>query len=312
MPRSDAALVATCPPASGLHSSSRTTSSYWCFDFGSALRSRTARSAELRPPRPMAELPPVSGPTKAMRTVSLACAAVQRKIAASMTPAIRTLIMRGTVPNRQLDWYAGGKMSSVRVGNDHFELLDEGSGDPVVLLHGFPTSRLLWQRVLPGLSQRFRVLAPDLLGYGKSSAGGAVDLSSQADALLRLFDVLDLPRVVVVAHDVGTAAAQILAVRAGDRLRALVLVDGVHAGEWAMAAVESIRTWDPAQAASLAKVLLRTMRGKDPALREMVSSYEGEEGGMRLIRAAQAFDPRQTESTGDQLQKLSMPRIVLW
>ena len=203
-------------------------------------------------------------------------------------------------------------MSSVRVGNDQFELLDEGSGDPVVLLHGFPTSRLLWQRVVPGLSQRFRVLAPDLLGYGKSSAGGAVDLSSQADALLRLFDVLDLPRVVVVAHDVGTAAAQILAVRAGDRLRALVLVDGVHAGEWAMAAVESIRTWDPAKAASLAKVLLRTMRVKDPALREIVSSYEGQEGGLRLIRAAQAFDPRQTESIDGNLRNLSMPRLVIW
>src|SRR3954454_25012523 len=129
MPRSEPALVATCTPASGLHSSSSTTNSYWYFDFASALRSRTARSAELRPPRPMAELPPVSGPTKAMRTVSLACAAVQTKIVASMPAAIREVIMRGTVPNRQLDWYAGRKMSSVPVGQDRFELLDEGSGD---------------------------------------------------------------------------------------------------------------------------------------------------------------------------------------
>ena len=203
-------------------------------------------------------------------------------------------------------------MSTVRVGQDQFELIDEGRGDPVVLLHGFPTSRLLWQRVVPGLSQRFRVLAPDLLGYGKSSVGGAVDLASQADAVLRLLDVLDLPRVALVAHDVGTAAAQILAVRAPQRLRALVLSDGVHAGEWAMGAVESIRTWDPPKAASLAKILLRTMRVKDAALREIVASYEGEEGGLRLIRAAQAFDPQQTESIGAELRNLSMPRLVVW
>src|SRR3954468_1326971 len=291
MPRSDPALVATCTPASGLHSSSRTTSSYWYFDFASALRSRTARSAELRPPRPMAELPPVSGPTKAMRTVSLAWAAAQTRLVASAALAILAVIMRGTVPNRHLDWYAGAEMGSVRVGQDQFELIDEGKGDPVVLLHGFPTSRLLWQRVVPGLSERFRVLAPDLLGYGNSSGDGPVDLASQADALLRLFDVLDLPRVALVAHDVGTAAAQILAVRAPERVRALVLMDGVHGREWAMAAVESIRTWDPAKAANLAKVLARTMRAKDPALREIVASYEGEEGGRRLIRAAQAFDP---------------------
>ena len=203
-------------------------------------------------------------------------------------------------------------MGSVRVGQDQFELIDEGRGDPVVLLHGFPASRLLWQRIVPALSKRFRVLAPDLLGYGRSSGDGPVDLASQAEALLRLFDSLDLPRVALVAHDVGTAAAQILAVRAADRVRALVLVDGVHGGEWGMDAVESIRAWDPAKAASLARVLLRTMRVKDPALREIVASYEGEEGGRRLIRAAQAFDPRQTESIGEELRKLPMPCLVVW
>src|SRR6266850_7063816 len=78
MPRSEPALVAICTPASGLHSSSRTTSSYWYFALASALRSRTARSEELRPPRPIAELPPVSGPTKAIRTVSLAAAEKER------------------------------------------------------------------------------------------------------------------------------------------------------------------------------------------------------------------------------------------
>src|SRR5438270_2556463 len=78
MVRSDPALVAICTPASGLHSSSNTTSSYRYFDFPSAFRSLTARSAELRPPRPTAELPPVSGPTNAMRTVSLAPAEKKR------------------------------------------------------------------------------------------------------------------------------------------------------------------------------------------------------------------------------------------
>jgi len=145
-----------------------------------------------------------------------------------------------------------------------------------------------------------------------SSGDGPVDLSSQASAMLRLLDVLDVPRAAIVAHDVGSAAAQILAVRAPERLRALVVVDGVYAGNWAMGPVESIRTWDPAKAASLAKVLARTMRVKDPALKEIVAGYEGEEGGLRLIRAAQAFDPRQTESIGEELRRLTMPRLVVW
>src|SRR5690348_13941026 len=88
--RSLPALVATCTPASGLHSSSSTTSSYWYFAFASALRSLTARSAEFRPPSPMAEFPPVSGPMNAMRTVSFARAGAASAIAAS---AATTLLM---------------------------------------------------------------------------------------------------------------------------------------------------------------------------------------------------------------------------
>src|SRR5512132_1713772 len=72
MLRSAPALVATCTAMFGLHSSSSTTSSYSYFALGSALRSLTARSAELRPPSPLAAVPPVSGPMKATLTLSLA------------------------------------------------------------------------------------------------------------------------------------------------------------------------------------------------------------------------------------------------
>src|SRR5262249_31460784 len=75
MSLSAAILVATCTATFGLHSSSSTTISYSYFDFGSALRSRTARSAELRPPSPFAEVPPVSGPMKPTFTLSFASAA---------------------------------------------------------------------------------------------------------------------------------------------------------------------------------------------------------------------------------------------
>src|SRR4029079_17243752 len=75
MSLSAAILVATCTATFGLHSSSSTTISYSYFDFGSALRKRTARSAELRPPNPFTETPPVSGPMKPTFTLSFASAA---------------------------------------------------------------------------------------------------------------------------------------------------------------------------------------------------------------------------------------------
>src|ERR671931_618097 len=74
MLRSVPNLVATCTATLGLHSSSSTASSYSYFAFGSALRSLTARSAELRPPMPLAAVPPVNGPMNPTLTLSLAAA----------------------------------------------------------------------------------------------------------------------------------------------------------------------------------------------------------------------------------------------
>jgi hypothetical protein len=70
--RSAPIFVAACTPTLGLHSSSRTTNSYSYLAFGSALRSLTASSAELRPPMPLAATPLVSGPMNPTFTLSLA------------------------------------------------------------------------------------------------------------------------------------------------------------------------------------------------------------------------------------------------
>src|SRR5207245_761618 len=102
-----------------------------------------------------------------------------------------------------------------------FALDDVGAGPPALLLHGFPTTRRLWKDVAPRLvSAGMRVIAPDLLGYGDSPGDADVGMKAQAAALLDLLDQLGVQRAAVFAHDVGTAAAQILTVRAPARLRA--------------------------------------------------------------------------------------------
>ena len=191
---------------------------------------------------------------------------------------------------------------------------DTGEGVPVLLLHGFPATRQLWRRVAPPLRNAgFRLLIPDLVGYGASVAadGVPVDMASQARWMLALLDALGIARVALVAHDVGSAAAQLMVAIAPHRVRALVVVDGVYANEWAMEAIASIQAWDPADARRLFPVLARRL-GKSAALREMLSAYEGEQGGLRLIRAARALDPRQTEYIGEALRSSGIPALVLW
>ena len=190
-----------------------------------------------------------------------------------------------------------------------FALDDVGSGPPVLLLHGFPATRRLWKDVTPLLVEAgFRVLAPDLLGYGDSPDADDAGMAAQAAALLELLDQLALPRVTLVAHDVGTAAAQLLTLRAPERVERLVLMDGVYETEWAMDAVESIRAWDFAQAARLQPVLARRLK----SIRELLKSSAGERGGRRLIHAARCLDPEETRGATARLRAAGVPSSVLW
>lgn len=186
-----------------------------------------------------------------------------------------------------------------------FALDELGAGAPVLLLHGFPTTRKLWKDVAPALAERgYRVRAPDLIGYGDSPDADDVGMAQQAEWLAALIE----EPTAVVAHDVGTAAAQILTVRHPDRVRRLVLMDGVFETEWAMDAVASIAAWDPAQAARLQPVLTRKLRG----IRACLESFAGERGGRRLIHAARCLRPEETKGMTARLRASGVPISVVW
>jgi pimeloyl-ACP methyl ester carboxylesterase len=190
-----------------------------------------------------------------------------------------------------------------------FALDDLGRGPPVLLLHGFPTTRKLWKDVGPALAASgFRVLAPDLIGYGDSADAEDVGMANQAGWIAELLDQLSLEAVAVVAHDVGTAAAQIFTARWPARVRRLVLVDGVHETEWAMDAVASIAAWDPAHASRLQPVLARKLR----VIRACLESFAGERGGERLIRAARCLRPEETSGMTSRLRQSGVPIAVVW
>lgn len=202
----------------------------------------------------------------------------------------------------------------VRLADVTIALEDKGEGVPVLLLHGFPANRHLWSRVTSLLTEAgFRVLVPDLVGYGASDAPSdvRVDMASQAQWMLELLDELGLARAAVVAHDVGSAAAQLMAVAAPQRISGLAVLDGVYGDEWAMDAIASIQAWDPQDAHRLFPVLARRL-DRGGVLREMLAAYQGERGGLQLIRAARDLDPQQTAHIGKSLRSSGIPALVLW
>jgi len=96
--------------------------------------------------------------------------------------------------------------------------LDDGDGEVVVLLHGWPVGVTLWRRLAPLLATRFRVIAPDLV------LGG--DLRAQASAVTELLAHLGIERFAAIGHSHGGGVALLLALD-GAGVDALVLLDSV-------------------------------------------------------------------------------------
>lgn len=102
---------------------------------------------------------------------------------------------------------------------------DEGSGAPILLLHGYCGSRHYWDDVLPLLSDRCRVIAPDCRGHGETAATeGAYSMEQQAEDAVQLLDALSIDRAYVLGHSMGGYAALALAERYPQRLLGIGLL----------------------------------------------------------------------------------------
>jgi haloalkane dehalogenase len=112
--------------------------------------------------------------------------------------------------------------------------VEEGGGDPVLLLHGEPTWSFLYRKVIPRLARVARVVAPDYFGFGRSDKPverGWYTYDRHYESIERLVEALDLRAVTVVVHDWGGPIGLRLAVERPDRVARLVVLNtGVGAG----------------------------------------------------------------------------------
>ena len=119
---------------------------------------------------------------------------------------------------------------SIRIGDAEMTYVDVGSGDPIVFLHGNPTSSYLWRNVLPFLVDRGRCLAPDLVGMGRSSKSprNAYRFADHAEYLDSWFDALGLrENVVLVVHDWGSALGLHWARRYPERIQGIAYMEAL-------------------------------------------------------------------------------------
>lgn len=109
-----------------------------------------------------------------------------------------------------------------------------GAGPSVLMLHGWPDSSRLWRHQIPALVEAgFRVVAPDLRGFGLSDRPPAVEAYALANVLsdvTGIIDIFELGRPHVVGHDWGAALAWELAIHLPDKVDHLVVLSVPHPG----------------------------------------------------------------------------------
>lgn len=135
----------------------------------------------------------------------------------------------------------------VSVGEIELSVVDAGEGEPVLLLHGFPDSAGLWRRQIPALLEAgYRVVAPDLRGFGDSDAPAEVEaygLPIVLSDVVALLDALAIERANVVGHDWGAAVAWGLAALRPERVERLVALSVGHPATFPGTMDQRARSW---------------------------------------------------------------------
>jgi haloacetate dehalogenase len=133
--------------------------------------------------------------------------------------------------------FGGFETSVVDVGATSIFIRRKGTGRPLLLLHGFPETHLMWHRVAPALAEEFAVVCADLRGYGASGKPASMpdhapySKSAMALDMVRMMEAQGFSHFSVAGHDRGARVAYRMALDHADRIERVAVLDIVPTGE---------------------------------------------------------------------------------
>ncbi len=115
------------------------------------------------------------------------------------------------------------------VSGRHIHYVEAGEGEPVLLIPGAFSTYRDWNRMIPLLSKKYRLLAIDYLGVGDSDkprSGAGYTIEAQADLVVNMMDILHIPQAAIVGVSYGGGIALNIAARYPDRVHKIVCIEG--------------------------------------------------------------------------------------
>lgn len=133
--------------------------------------------------------------------------------------------------------FDGFETAVVDVGDTTIFIRRKGSGRPLLLLHGFPQTHVMWHRVAPALAAEFTVICADLRGYGASGKPPSTPdhapyaKGAMAHDMVRMMEGQGFSRFSVIGHDRGARVGYRMALDHADRIDRLAVLDVIPTGE---------------------------------------------------------------------------------
>ncbi len=121
------------------------------------------------------------------------------------------------------------KPNFVTINGYKIHYLEAGTKEPVILLmHGTPTNAYIWRNVIPGLSNTARVIAIDMIGFGKSDKPVNIeyDIQSYCEYLKKFIEILNLKKIIIVGMDLGLIVGLSYAMANEEKIGGIVMFEG--------------------------------------------------------------------------------------
>ncbi|SEP03385.1 Pimeloyl-ACP methyl ester carboxylesterase [Halogranum amylolyticum] len=222
------------------------------------------------------------------------------------------------------EWTEAQESTAVSVDGHDLDVAyyDEGTGDPVVFLHGIPTNSFLWRDVVDPIAEERRVIVPDMVGYGNSSMHDGFDRSirAQEEMIADLLSSLDIETVSLVGHDLGGGVFLRYATHHPEAVEQLVLSNSVAYDSWPIPVITDLGLPQTARETSVEELqemmddLFReTLFGDDPNeefLEGMKSPWNSEEGVTSVVRNAAATNTNHTTEVDPET--VNAETLLLW
>jgi 2-hydroxymuconate-semialdehyde hydrolase len=199
-----------------------------------------------------------------------------------------------------------------------------GEGDPIILLHGFPTNGHLWGNLVSLLPSGHRIVVPDLLGFGRSDTDHQADLSidAHAERIIGLLDTLRIPQGCLVGHHFGAAVAATVAARFPNRVTHLAVLHPLGGDVTLTGTFAVMRAFLPLVRLIPIPVMRRAVQSElirwfsdpiraRPLVNQYLSSWEKPARWRELLRQIVALNAADMVECTRRLESLEMPVAIV-